>query len=71
MNLTLGKRIRVVPVVDGASRVDASDTYTVTDVRADKSVRLASANNPAIALDIYPVMRDNAGRPTGPEEKLS
>ncbi len=54
MNLTLGKRIRVIPV----SRDDLAETYQVSAIRPDKSVQLQSESNPDVYIDIYPVMKE-------------
>lgn len=65
MQLTLGKRIRVVPV----ERLDLSATYQVSEVRADKSIRLVQQDEPEIFLDIYPVSGQNTNGPTSPEDE--
>lgn len=57
MNLTLGKRIRVVPV----SRPGLAETYLVSEVRPDKSIRIVNESKPGIYMDIYPVLNKEKG----------
>lgn len=54
MNLTLGRRIRVVPV----NREELQETYQVSEIRPDKSVRLTSESRPEVYLDIYPIVKE-------------